>query len=202
MATTLIVIGTSWGGLNALKTLFPHLPRGFSLPVAVAIHRLRESRGFLVDLLQKNSALPVMDAEDKMPIEAGHIYLAPADYHLLVEGEKFSLSVDRLVRMARPSVDVLFESCADVCGEGAIGVILTGGRDDGARGLARILTCGGTALVQNPETAENPAMPRSAIKATETKNIYDLPEIGKRLCALDAANRNRLEREIIYDKTG
>jgi two-component system chemotaxis response regulator CheB len=120
----------------------------------------------------------VRDADDKEPIVAGNVYLAPPDYHLLVEPGHFALSTDERVHHARPSIDVLFESAADAYGERVIGVILTGANQDGASGLARIKAAGGVAIVQDPRDSERREMPDAALAATEVDAVLALDEIG------------------------
>ena len=154
----IVVIGCSMGGMHALQVIFETIPRDFSLPVA--------------------------DVEDKRPIERGRIYLAPPDYHLLIQHGYFSLSVDEHVHHARPSIDVLFESAADAYGERVIGVILTGANQDGAAGLARIKARGGVAVVQDPRTAERHEMPEAALAATHADAVLPLDEIGPFLYGL------------------
>jgi two-component system chemotaxis response regulator CheB len=138
----------------------------------------------LGELLGLKIARPVRDVEDKAPIEPGHVYLAPLDYHLLVQRGWFSLSVDPRVQHARPSIDVLFESAADAYGEKVIGVILTGANEDGAAGLARIKERGGVAVIQDPAGAERRTMPDAAIAATVADAILPLEGIGKFLYGL------------------
>jgi two-component system chemotaxis response regulator CheB len=191
MATKLIVVGTSLGGIKALKKLFQALPRDFPFAIAVVIHRHKDFPEGLVEILQRKSALPIYETEDKMPIQVSHIYMAPANYHLLIEKNhtdetaapemKFALSADAPVCMARPSIDVLFESCADVYGKDAIGLILTGGGKDGAKGLAKIQEYGGMIFVEDPANAEASDLPKAAIKATGTDRVYSLPEIVNKL---------------------
>lgn len=174
----IVVIGASKGGLQALKTVLSSLSSDFTLPVIVIQHRDKKADESLNELLQKVSALPVEDVEDKYPIRPGRVYVAPADYHLLVEKGSFALSLDEPVQHARPSIDVGFESAAEVYGRGVIGVILTGANEDGAKGLAAIKRQGGLAIVQEPKTAESPRMPEAAIAATEVDKILPLEEIG------------------------
>jgi two-component system chemotaxis response regulator CheB len=119
----------------------------------------------------------VREVDDKEAIEPRHVYLAPPDYHLLVERGSFALSTDERVQHARPSIDVLFESAADAYGERVIGIVLTGANEDGAAGLARIADRGGLAIVQDPESAERRAMPDAAI-AAGTPTVLPLEEIG------------------------
>jgi two-component system chemotaxis response regulator CheB len=176
----LVCIGASWGGLNALSQVLAGLPAAVDLPLVIAQHRHADSpEGTLADLLQAHIKRPVLDAEDKMPIEPRHIYIAPPNYHLLVERGSFALSVDERIHFARPSIDVLFETAADAYGPGVIGIILTGANDDGAQGLARIKHAGGVALVQDPLGAARRTMPDAAIAATVADAILPLEEIGK-----------------------
>jgi two-component system, chemotaxis family, protein-glutamate methylesterase/glutaminase len=180
----LVVIGASWGGLHAVGVLLSDLPTEVDLPIVIAQHRHPDSpEGALAELLRQTDR-PVLDANDKMPIERRHVYIAPPDYHLLVERGSFALSIDERVRFARPSIDVLFESAADAYGPEAIGIILTGANDDGAFGLARIKERGGVALIQDPAGATRRAMPDAAIAATAADAIVPLEEIGKFLYGL------------------
>jgi two-component system chemotaxis response regulator CheB len=181
----LICVGASWGGLDAVGRLFASLPVQVDLPVVVAQHRHSSSTpGSLPDLLRMRIRRPVLDAEDKMPIERGKVYIAPADYHLLVEHGSFALSVDERVQFARPSIDVLFESAAYAYGPGVIGIILTGANEDGAAGLATVKSRGGVALVQDPSGAERRTMPDAAIAATAADAVLPLEEMGRFLYGL------------------
>jgi two-component system chemotaxis response regulator CheB len=175
----LIAVGASWGGLHAVSRLLETLPAELDVPIAIAQHRGAESSGTnLARLLETSATRRVRDVVDKDPIEAGVVYLAPPDYHLLVERGRFSLSVDARVNFARPSIDVLFESAADTYGPAAIGIILTGANEDGAAGLARIKQAGGVAIVQDPRTAERSRMPEAALAATSADVVLPLDEIA------------------------
>ncbi len=174
----LVVIGVSLGGLRALETLLGGLPGEFPWPLAIVQHRSPDADDSLAGLLQNRTALQVADACDKEPIRPGHIYLAPPDYHLLVEEDHFSLSTDERVNYSRPSIDVLFESAADAFGAGVIGVVLTGANADGARGAARIKARGGCVIVQDPATAESPSMPTAALAAVTADQVLPLEEIA------------------------
>ena len=175
----LIAIGASWGGLNAVSTLLEALDPDADAAVVVAQHRAAEAPEGLAGLLQKRTRLAVQEAEDKDAIEPGHVYLAPLDYHLLVERSgTLALSTDDRVQFARPSIDVLFESAAEAYREHCIGVVLTGLNEDGAAGLGRIKALGGVAIVQDPRTAERGEMPAAAIAATEADMVLPLEEIG------------------------
>jgi two-component system, chemotaxis family, protein-glutamate methylesterase/glutaminase len=174
----IVVIGASLGGTKALSSLLSALPGHFALPLGIVLHRAVESDdATLRQLLQGHSVLPVLEAEDKMPIAAGHIYLAPANYHLLVGKTEFSLSTEAPVAFARPSIDVLFESASAAYGAKTLAVLLTGASADGAWGAAKIRERGGTVVVQDPETAECPIMPRAAIAADAANSILPLEAI-------------------------
>jgi two-component system chemotaxis response regulator CheB len=174
----IVLIGTSSGGLSALQVLLPGLGEKFPCPVAIAQHRGKDGGAGLRGFMQKSCRLPIEEPEDKTPIAPGHIYLAPRDYHLLVEKGHFALSTDAPVWYARPSINVLFESAADAYAEKAVGVILSGANGDGARGLAAIKARGGTAIVEAPETAAYRAMPEAALAATQVDRILPLAEIA------------------------
>jgi two-component system chemotaxis response regulator CheB len=180
----LIVVGTSMGGLNALSILLAGLPKSFLVPVAVVQHRHKDSDNTLSSFLQRHSTLPLKAVEDKEIIMPGWIYLAPADYHLLVEQGSFALSTEAPVSYARPSIDVLFESAADVYAERVIGVILTGANHDGAQGLAKIQQRGGLAIIQDPATAESRTMPEAAIATVKPDWILPLSGIAPCLVKL------------------
>lgn len=184
----LLVIGCSMGGMHALQVIFGALPKDFPLPIAVVQHRYRTSNEGLPAFLRRHTPLDVVDTTDKEWIKSGTVYLAPANYHLLVQREKergeLSLSVDEAVAYSRPSIDVLFESAADAYGSGVIGVVLTGANADGARGAKRIKSRGGFVIAQDPATAESPAMPQAAIDATRVDRILPLDRIGPFLVEL------------------
>jgi two-component system chemotaxis response regulator CheB len=178
MASEIVVVGTSTGGLKALQVLLAGLPREFSLPVAIVQHRSKDSESGLCEFLNQTSNLPVKEPEDKELLVPGNAYLAPRDYHLLIENGSFALSTDPPVTHARPSIDVLFESAADEYEDRAIGVILTGANQDGSRGLKMIKALGGMTIVEDPATASCGEMPRSAIAQSTPDWILPLPEIA------------------------
>jgi len=185
MTYEIVAVGASWGGLNALERVLEGLPADFGPALVIAQHRSADATAAgLGSLLARHAGRPVQEAADKDPIVAGGIYLAPADYHLLVEPGHFSLSVEDRVHHARPSVDVLFESVADAYRERAVGIVLTGANRDGAAGLARIKQLGGVAIVQDPAEAEAGTMPEAAIRATEADAILSLGEIAPFLIGL------------------
>lgn len=174
----IILIGCSLGGMRALETIFSAVPPGFQVPIAVVQHRHKRSNEALPEFLRKATNLCVVDVEDKQWIKPGCIYLAPADYHLMVEKGSFSLSVDAAVAYSRPSIDVMFESAADAYGSAVLAIVLTGANADGARGAARIKRRGGFVVVQDPATAEAPSMPQAAIAAGPVDQILPLDRIG------------------------
>lgn len=185
----IVVVGASWGGLHALSVLVGGLPAGFAAPVVIVQHRSRDAHSFLGELLQDHTPLPVCEVEDKQPIARGQIYLAPPDYHLLVEDGHFALTVDEPVRFSRPSIDVTFSSAADSFGPRVVGVALTGANDDGAAGLRRIVDRGGRALVQDPTGAEVRTMPAAALRAVPSAEVVVLERIAGRLGELVGAER-------------
>lgn len=187
MAFEIVVVGTSSGGLKALQILLSGLPAEFPLPLVIVQHRGRDSEPGLCEFLHKGSSLPVSEPEDKQIMLPGHAYLAPRDYHLLIEERSFALSTEPPVAFARPSIDVLFESAADEYKEHAIGVILTGANRDGARGLAKIKARGGLALVEDPASAAFREMPEAAIDITDVDQILTLEEIAPFLAKLVSA---------------
>jgi two-component system chemotaxis response regulator CheB len=189
VAYEIIVVGTSWGGLLALRELVDGLPEELRLPLVVVQHRHKDSDHLLAALLQDRTALSVCEVEDKAPIEPGSVYIAPADYHLLFEGDSFALSIDEPVRYSRPSIDVTFESAADTYAARAVGVVLTGANADGARGLKRIVDRGGLAFVQAPATAESPAMPSAALRCVPGAHVLTIREIASTLGSLPVVER-------------
>ncbi len=187
----MIVVGGSWGGSNALGEILTRMPKGFALPIAVVLHRHRESEGLLQPVLQRVSPLPVIEPEDKTAVEPGHVYVCPGDYHLTLHGDYFSLEADEFVNFARPSIDVLFESAAEWCRERTIAVVLSGGGSDGAAGAARVQAAGGRVIVQDPGSAVMASMPAAAIARTGTRDVYDVQTIADLLVRL-AEERGRM----------
>ncbi len=190
-AADLIVMGASWGGLDALEHVLGGLPRDFAVPIAIAQHRAVDSgSGVLSELIGVRSGHDVCEPGDKDPIEPGRVYVAPADYHLLVDSDGFALSTEGPVRYSRPSIDVLFDSAADLYGDRLTAVILTGANDDGAYGVQRVRRRGGLTIAQDPETAARPDMPRAAIATGAVQHVLPLDEIGPFLLRAAAGARN------------
>lgn len=177
----IVAIGVSIGGLKALETLLSSLPPDFALPVAIAQHRSLDDVGRLAGALRRLSVLPLCDADDKQPIESGKVYLAPPDYHLLVEDGHFALSIEPPVMHARPSIDMLFESAAEAYGGATIGVVLTGANRDGVHGAVRIKEAGGYVIVQDPATAFNPSLPKAVLAGAAVDRVLPLEQIGEKL---------------------
>lgn len=180
----LVVIGCSWGGFHALREIFAALPEDFPIPIVVAQHRMAQAPDGLHTSLQTASRVPIADVMDKEPLLGGAIYLAPADYHTMVDGKALALSTEEVVQFARPSIDVLFESAANSYGAGLIAVILTGANEDGAEGLRRVKELGGYTIVQDPDTAIRREMPEAALAMVRPDRVLSLDEIGPHLVEL------------------
>ncbi|MEI7491352.1 MAG: chemotaxis protein CheB [Bacteroidota bacterium] len=180
-----VVVGSSAGGLNALKTLLRNLNRDFKFPVIIVQHISPDSENYLIHILNDLKRLKVKEADEKEQPQPGYAYVAPPNYHLLVEPDQtFTLTVDERVNYARPSIDVLFETAAEAYREHLIGIILTGANNDGSHGLKRIKEMGGLAIVQDPDTAEVDSMPKAAIQACTVDYILPLEEISALLNSL------------------
>jgi two-component system chemotaxis response regulator CheB len=182
---TLVALGTSLGGFDAVRRLLVQLRHSCNAAIVIVQHRSPQADATLVDLLAQHCALPVCEPCDRDPIQPGHVYLAPADYHLLVEPGCFSLSIDPPVSFARPSIDVLFESVAAAYGSAAIGLVLTGSSRDGARGAAAIKRAGGRVFVEDPMLAQSPIAPQAALAAADVDAVLPLDglaEVINELC--------------------
>ncbi len=186
-AVDAIVIGASSGGVEALSVLLPSLPARLRLPVFVVLHLPPDRPSRLADIFSRKCAVPVREAEDKLPVEAGTVYFAPPDYHLLLDvGPTLALSADEAVNYSRPSIDVLFESARDIYGHRLLAMLLTGASHDGAAGIHAIRFAGGCAVVQRPDTAQAPLMPESALKRGPVDFVLTLEEIAALFQTLDA----------------
>ena len=170
-----IVIGCSAGGLSALLAILSSLPKDFSLPVIIVQHRSKEEPTLLEQVLSHKCQIRIRQADEKELIEAGVVYFAPPDYHLLIEEDRtFSLSFEPPVNFSRPSIDILFETAAAVFKKKLLGIILTGASRDGAEGIKRIRYAKGTTVAQDPATAHYPVMPQAAIDTGCVQHILDL----------------------------
>lgn len=180
-----IVIGCSAGGLQAMMQIVPELPKEFPIPIILVQHRAKEPKDLLEEVLQHKTKLNVKQADEKEKILPGYLYIAPPDYHLLIEqDETFSLSSDEPVQYSRPSIDVLFESAASVYGAGLLGIILTGANQDGTYGLKAIKSKNGYTISQNPKEAAFQLMPESAIASNAVDQVLKLQEIKQFLINL------------------
>jgi two-component system chemotaxis response regulator CheB len=184
----LILIGTSWGGLAALRTLVSALPADFPIPVVIVQHRHRDSDTMLARFLQGLTGLSVCEVEDKQPVEPGKVFIAPANYHLFIEHGFFSLSLDAPVRYSRPSIDVAMMSAADAYGHRAVGIVLTGANADGSAGLRRMADAGALAVVEEPSSAEMPVMPQAALKAVPTARVFTIERMAEFLRELPSVH--------------
>ncbi len=183
----LVLIGASLGGLSAIPVILGALPRDFPNPIVIVQHRaiLSDDSG-LVEAMQRGCPLMVREVEDKDRLAAGRVYLAPADYHLLIEGDHMTLSTEARVLHARPSIDVLFDSAAESHADRVVGVILTGASRDGVLGAQKIKQRGGIVVVQDPATAECKVMPAAAIAGVAVDRVLTLEQIAQYLvrCSL------------------
>jgi two-component system chemotaxis response regulator CheB len=180
-----VVIGASAGGVQALMTVLPALPRAAELSAFVVLHLPRDRPSQLAEIFGAHCAMAVSEAQDKEPAMPGHVYIAPPDYHLLVDaGPACALSDDEPVNYSRPSIDVLFESAADVFGERLLGIVLSGANDDGSRGAAAIKRAGGLVFVQDPATAPSSAMPSAAMARAAVDFVGNLDQIAGLLRSL------------------
>lgn len=177
-----IVIGASAGGGDALFNILPVLPEDYPLPIIVVLHLPPDKESLLAELFGQRSRMAVAEAEDKLPLAPGTIYFAPPNYHLLVERDMtLSLSNEEAVLFSRPSIDVLFESAAEAFGPRLMGIVLTGGNEDGAAGLKAIVARGGQAVVQDPAEAAVPVMPAAVLRACPAAEVLPLDGITKLL---------------------
>jgi two-component system chemotaxis response regulator CheB len=178
--TEAIVVGASVGGVQALSELLPALPAGTSVSVFVVLHLPRDRPSLLVEVFSQKCALAVSEAEDKEPVAPATVYFAPPNYHLLIDrGPQLALSADELVHHSRPSIDVLFESAAEIYRDRLLGVILTGANEDGATGLAAVHDAGGITVIQEPRTAQSSLMVLSALRRRSPDLVLPLPKIAE-----------------------
>lgn len=172
--------------MEAMKTIFPALPAGFKTPIVVVQHISSRSDSEWISILNKKCRLLFKEADEKEEIKPGHIYIAPPNYHLLIESDRtFSLTIDERVNYARPAIDVLFETAAAAFKQELIGIVLTGSNHDGAAGLKKIKEYGGLGIVQDPKTAISSYMPQTAIDTAAPDHILSLEEIIELLIKFD-----------------
>ena len=180
---SIIVIGASTGGVDAIRTVVAALPRGLNAAVFVTLH-IGAHRSDLPWLLSLAGPLAAKHPAHGDAIEAGHIYVAPPDHHMLVEDGCIALTKGPRENWARPAIDPLFRSAARAYGSRVIGVILTGGLNDGTAGMIEIKARGGTAVVQDPLDAFTPDMPSSVIANVDVDYVVPVSEIGALLARL------------------
>lgn len=180
-----IVIGASTGGIEAIRAILTPLHGGFAVPIVIVQHRSPHSDNYMVTHLNGTCRIDVVEVEEKEKILPGCAYIAPPNYHVLLEkDETLSLTVEPKENYSRPSIDILFESAADAYGNSLIGIILTGANSDGSKGIKRIKELGGLAIVQDPKTAVASLMPKAAIEITAVDYILSLNEISNKLLEL------------------
>jgi two-component system chemotaxis response regulator CheB len=186
-----VVVGASAGGVEALIAVLPALLPQAQVPVAVVLHLPGHQPSLLVEIFSPLCALPVCEVMDKQSVEAGTIYFAAPNYHLLIERERsFALSLDEAVQFSRPSIDVLFESAAAVYGRKLAAVLLTGAGTDGAAGMAAVQAAGGLTVVQDPATAYAASMPHAALERIVPDYCLSLPNIALFLRSLNSGAVN------------
>lgn len=174
-----VVIGGSAGSIKPLLQIVSKLKASLDFPVIVILHRKNDPRSSLETLLNNGCALIVKEAEDKETLKNSVVYVAPSDYHLLVENDhSLSLDASEKVLWSRPSIDVTFQTAADVYKHKLLGILLSGANNDGSRGLERIKEMGGQTIVQNPDNAEMPAMPLSALNMFKPDHVLKDSEIA------------------------
>lgn len=177
-----IVIGASAGGVGALSGLLGALPATLPVPVLIVLHVPRDRPSQLAELFSQSCLMPVAEAEDKAPLSPGKVWIAPPDYHLLVEDQAtLALSLDEPVMFSRPAIDPLFESAAEVFGEALLAILLTGASSDGSEGVAAVRRYGGHAWIQQPDDAVSPMMPASALAYAGADEVLTLDAMRHRL---------------------
>ncbi len=195
-----VVIGSSAGGVLALKRLLGALPQNFPAPILIVQHIASGPSHSLASVLDHVCALNVKEAQECEALQAGTVYLAPPNYHLLVEmNATLSFSIDAPVAFARPSIDVLFESAAETFGPQLIAVILTGANHDGSQGMKRIKAKGGITIVQDPADAESSRMPQAALDAVVPDHVLPLDRMAALLQQL--VGRPKLAPTLVAART-
>jgi two-component system chemotaxis response regulator CheB len=186
----LVVIGGSAGSLDVILKVLPQLTTGSSLSVVLVMHRKNTYDLSLSDLLATKTDWAVSEAEEKQALKYDNIYLAPADYHLLIENDhSLSLDVSEKVNYSRPSIDVTFESAAEVFKEELACILLSGANEDGVQGLKKVKQLGGITIVQNPDSAAVSYMPQQAINQVDIDLVVEAAEIGQLINQLGTVNQ-------------
>jgi two-component system, chemotaxis family, protein-glutamate methylesterase/glutaminase len=187
--TAIVVVGASAGGVQALRALVAGLPASIAAPVVVVLHIPRNAPSALAAILDRAGPMLASTAADGEPLTDGHLYVAPADRHVLVRGGRLHLSTEPPQNGHRPAIDPLLRTAALAYGSRTIGIVLSGNRNDGTAGLAAITERGGTALVQDPDEALYPAMPRNALRAVLGSMAFPVSDLGSEVCRLLAVGR-------------
>ena len=180
-ANAIVVIGAAVGGIDPLRRITEALPRNCGASIFIVMHW---SSSVLPEILGWHGSLPIVIGRDSALIEAGHIYVAPQDHHMLVEIDRIRLNQGPKVHSVRPAADLLFASAAEIHGKRVIGIVLSGAGSDGAIGLEMIKQHGGCSLVEDPRDATSPSMPAAAIAADspECLRIEDLARRVSEFC--------------------
>lgn len=175
----ILVIAGSAGSLDVILKMLPRLDVEVNFPIIVVLHRKASYDSSLADLLATRTTIPVVEAEEKDQLRKGVVYLAPADYHLLIESDRsLSLDYSEKIQYSRPCIDVTFENVAEVYKDRAAAILLSGANSDGAKGLKRIKQAGGITAVQNPATAEVSFMPNQALQTAKIDYVLEVDEIA------------------------
>jgi two-component system, chemotaxis family, protein-glutamate methylesterase/glutaminase len=199
-----VVIGTSAGGLSALKKLISQLPKDFPLPVLIVQHISPDATGnVILDALNKVNTLKCQHAKSGKNLKPGNLYLAPSDHHLMIDGNlKMLVTKGAQENRYRPAIDPLFRSAAVAFGTGVIGILLTGYLDDGTSGMKAIKRCGGICMVQDPDEAEYPDMPRNALNNVNVDYCLPISEMGAKLYQIipqKLAKRNPVPEDVLIE---
>jgi two-component system, chemotaxis family, protein-glutamate methylesterase/glutaminase len=173
-----IAIGASAGGVDALQRLIPALPRDLPAAICVVLHIPATSKSLLAQILDRTGPLPAEEAEHGTPLAPGRVYVAPADNHLVVRGDRLELDRGPKENGVRPAVDPLFRSLAASWGRRGIAVVLSGALDDGASGVVTVADAGGTVVIQDPVSALMPSMPENALDAAPDALVAPAHELG------------------------
>ena len=182
-----VLIGGSAGSLNALMQILPEIPTLNHFAIVIVVHRKSTDDQTLEELITLKSHVPVKPVEDKVPLLPGFVYVAPSNYHLLFEkNETLSLDTSEKINYSRPSIDVSFESAAEIYKEALVGILLSGSNTDGTKGLIAIKAAGGTIAVQNPLSADMPFMPNNAVLYSDPDFVLDNQEILEFLISINS----------------
>lgn len=182
----LVVIGGSSGGMQAVMKILAGLDPLFTIPVVIVLHQFKNSKSRLISILQSKTKIPVKEPLDKEKIEPSTIYVAPPDYHLMIEADKsFAYSYSETINYSRPSIDVLFETAGHVYKNNLAAILLTGANDDGAKGIKYIGMAGGLTLIEDPASAEMPMIPKAALELFKPDKILHLNTIATEINQLN-----------------